>query len=80
MKFTSILDVVILVLLTKYISLPASIILSKLLLLYPMPARPIESICAAAAVVEFVKCPEGKRLIVRPAGDKSKAWLRVNTN
>lgn len=80
MKLAGILAVVNLVLITNFVSLSASIIVSTLLLFCLMPARPIKHVCAAAAVVEYVWCPAKRTPILRPVNNRDKAYARVWAN
>jgi hypothetical protein len=82
-KFGGILVVVTLVLITNFVSLPASTIVSTLTLPALMPARPrtnIEIVCAAAAVVTYVECPKTGKIIVRPTGSKLPPRLMIDVN
>ena len=84
MKSGGILIVILTVVYTNYISSLLPIPLSTLLpFLFLMPARPltpIEIVCAAAAVVEFVWCPNKRTPILRPVNNRDKAYARVWAN
>jgi len=77
MKLAGILVVVNLVLITNFVSLPASVIVSTLLLSCLMPARPIKNVCAAAAVVVYVRCPVTRVLLPLPTGVKPLPWQTI---